>query len=159
MTTYRSEPLLNLKLILIIFVIIAVIVTIIESLLVGIFIGIALTILIEGIKLAIKLTFYRGQYGKVIEIDEDKFRIKHKHDIAEYKIADITKFARYYVRKYGLKVHITVNQKEIKFFTPDAVAIEKELKQLITSKGKSLDEKKTFLPYIGVNYTIQPSSA
>ncbi|MBU0615942.1 MAG: hypothetical protein KJ601_07675 [Nanoarchaeota archaeon] len=104
-----------------------------------------------GLRIAIKAIFFKGQFNKILALQDKQFIIKEKGSENSYPLSEIKEFARYYVRKYGYKIHIKINENEIKFFTPDAMKIEAELNTII---GSSFKTKKTFLPHIGVKYYL-----
>ena len=155
MTTYRPEPLVNLKTIGISILIVAILVSIAMGIFIGVLFAIGVVILVEAIKLVFKLIFYHGQHGITLTITDDSVTVQDKNGRKEYPLSTIKTFGRYQVRKYGTKIHITTHNKEIKLFTPDADAIEKDIQQKMTTKGKTIESKRSWIPYIGMTHTVK----
>ena len=152
MKTFKSTPMVDFKVIFIIFVIASIIFCLLLSHIMGVIIGLFVTLIIVGIQTIVKIIFYKGQYGVVFSLTNNTFTIKSKKGEEQHNIEEISEFSRFYVQKYGQKMHIKVGSKVIKFFTPDVDKIEMELIKVLSDKKIPLKKKKVFLPYVGITY-------
>ena len=123
----------------------------------GIIVMIPILAFMLTVKFIFSLIFFPGQYNKKFHLTEKEFILEGKSSKKQFLLNQIEEFAWFSVRKYGQKIHIKASGETLKFFSPDAHLIEKDLKAFFETRNKNLEMSRRFLPFVGRVYVVANS--